>query len=200
MIFSRYCAWRLGTDCFCVLIGCFNIQINHFDREKRLGYVECWIFSVFSSALFTCFYSNNKQVCHLKITFKAVFRLGDARIQKKGISSCIFCRDHQFSIRKSRGILSVNVSRRRFLGCFPFLPAQRLFYGYSFSCSRCQMRQSGACTILYGYAIRGFRLVFTCHKRAVEEILKMDFHCVAIVWNLKCFPLRRVKFKWTIRR
>lgn len=26
-----------------------------------------------------------------------------------------------------------------------------------------------------------FRVVFTCHKRAFEEILAMDFHCVAIV-------------------
>ena len=47
-------------------------------------------FSVFSSSLLTIFYSNNKKVSHLKITFKAVFGFGDARIQNRGISRRVF--------------------------------------------------------------------------------------------------------------
>ena len=35
-------------------------------------------------------YSNNKKVSHLKITFKAVFGFGDARIQNRGISRRVF--------------------------------------------------------------------------------------------------------------
>lgn len=34
------------------VLGCFNIQINRFNRAKRIAYVECWIL-VFSRPLYS---------------------------------------------------------------------------------------------------------------------------------------------------